>query len=214
MVILTQMKKILLLTVIFLACMFTAKAQKPLVQFSGVVVSADSLYPIPFTSIMVKGTARGTVTDYYGFYTLVAREKDTVEFSAIGYKLARFIIPDSLFDGRYSLIQVLKRDTITLPTLDVYPWPTKEQFKTAFVNLDLPDNDLIRAQKNIDPANLPANAGGADPYMSYRYSMNQQQSKMYYMGQAQTISLMNPLAWAKFIDAWRNGAFKNKDKKN
>jgi hypothetical protein len=162
---------------------------------------------------MVHNSARGTVSDYYGFFTFVAYERDTIEFSAIGYRKVKFIIPDSLEDGRYSLIQVLKRDTIALPTIDIYPWPTREQFKTSFLNLDLPDNDLIRAQKNLDPAGLPTSAGGADPYMSYKYSMNQQQSRLYYAGQAQQISLLNPLAWAKFIDAWRSGAFKNKDKK-
>lgn len=206
------MKKFILLVFALFAFSF-AKSQNGLVQFSGVVVSADSLYPIPFTSIMVHNTARGTVTDYYGFFTFVAYERDTIEFSAIGYRKVKFIIPDSLQDGRYSLIQVLKRDTIALPTIDIYPWPTREQFKTSFLNLDLPDNDMIRAQKNVDPANLPRNAGGADPYMSYRYSMNQQQSKLYYAGQGQQISLLNPLAWAKFIDAWRTGALKNKDKK-
>lgn len=191
-----------------------ARAQNDLVQLSGVVVSSDSLYPIPLTSIMVHHTTRGTISDYYGFYNLVVHEQDTIEFSALGYRKATFIVPKDLEEGRYSLIQVLKRDTITLKVVDIYPWPTKEQFKTAFMNLDLPDGDLMRAQENLNPANLPKNPGGADPYMSYRYAMNQQQSKMYYMGQAQTVSLMNPVAWAKFIEAWRNGAFKNKDKKD
>lgn len=206
------MKKLLIIVLAVLACKTTV-AQN-LIQFSGVVVSADSLYPVPFTSIMVHNTSRGSISDYYGFFTLVARERDTIEFSALGYTPVRFIIPENLPDGRYSLIQVLKRDTIALPTVDVYPWPTKEQFKTAFMNLDLAEGDLMRAQRNIDPNNLPAPPIGADPYMSYKYGMQQQQTRMYYAGQAQTISLMNPIAWAKFIDAWRSGALKNKGKKN
>lgn len=207
------MKKILTLILTLFAIGFIqAQTNSNLVQLSGVVVSADSLYPIPLTSIIVKNNNRGAISDYYGFYTLVAQEKDTIIFSALGYSDAKFIVPDSLEDGRYSLIQVLKRDTITLKTIDIFPWPTKEQFKTAFMNLDLPDNDLMRAQDNLNPANLPQNVG-TDPYASYRNAMSQYQSKMYYMGQAQTVSLMNPIAWAKFIEAWRNGAFKNKDKK-
>lgn len=206
------MKKLLVILLAVLAC--KAGVAQNLIQFSGVIVSADSLYPIPYTSIMVHNTSRGTISDFYGFFTLVAREKDTIEFRAIGYTPVRFIIPENLADGRYSLIQVLKRDTITLKTVDIYPWPTREQFKTAFMNLELPDNDLIRAQKNIDPANLPPPPIGADPYLSYKYGMQQQQTRMYYAGQAQTISLLNPLAWAKFVDSWRSGAFKNKDKKN
>lgn len=205
------MKKYLVILLAVLGAQ--AAIAQNLIQFSGVVVSSDSLYPIPFTSIMIHNTSRGTVSDYYGFFTLVAREKDTIEFKALGYRSVRFVIPDKLDEGRYSLIQVLKRDTIALPTVDIYPWPTKEQFKTAFLNLDLPEGDLQRAQKNVDPNNIPNPGPGADPYMSYKYGMEAQQTRMYYAGQAQTISLMNPLAWAKFIDAWRSGAFKNEKKK-
>lgn len=206
------MKKLLILVLVVLAC--KAGNAQNLIQFSGVIVSADSLYPIPYTSIMIHNTSRGTISDFYGFFTLVAHERDTIEFRAIGYTPVQFVIPKDLDDGRYSLIQVLKRDTITLKAVDIYPWPTKEQFKTAFMNLELPDNDLMRAQKNVDPANLPEPPIGADPYMSYKYGMQQQQTRMYYAGQAQSISLMNPLAWAKFIDAWRSGAFKNNGKGN
>lgn len=204
------MKRLVIISLI--ALVFGSARAQNLVQFSGVVVSSDSLYPIPSTSIMIHNTSRGTISDFYGFYTLVAKEGDTIDFKAIGYTNARFIIPENLEDGRYSLIQVLKRDTILLKQVDIYPWPTKEQFKTAFMNLDLPDNDLIRADKNLDPSKMPTNAVLSDPYLSYQYGLNQQQSRLYYMGQAQQISLLNPLAWAKFIDAWRSGALKDKSK--
>jgi len=38
------------------------------IQFSGIVVTADSLKPIPFVNILIKDTWRGTVTDLYGFF--------------------------------------------------------------------------------------------------------------------------------------------------
>ena len=71
-----------------------------LVQFSGVIVTFDSLKPIPFSSIMIKNTNRGTVSDYYGFFSFVAKMKDTIEFTAlvfliiilekgIGFKLSK-----------------------------------------------------------------------------------------------------------------------------
>ena len=43
-----------------------------LVQFSGVVVTNDSLQPIPYTSVIIKHAYRGTLTDYYGFFSFVA----------------------------------------------------------------------------------------------------------------------------------------------
>lgn len=50
---------------------------------------------------------------------------------------------------------------------------------------------------------------------NYRYAMQQYLTKVYTAGQYPTISLLNPIAWAQFIDAWRKGKFKKKstDKK-
>src|SRR5205085_447645 len=113
-----------------------------LVQFSGVIVTGDSLKPVPFVSILVKNTSRGALSDYYGFFSFVAKMKDTIEFSAIGYKKASFRVPDTIKDSRCSLIQILLADTIMLREALVLPWPTKEQFKEAFLSLRVPDDDL------------------------------------------------------------------------
>ena len=51
-----------------------------LVQFSGVVVSSDSLQPVPFANIFDKSTRRGTVSDYYGYFSFVAGFGDTIVF--------------------------------------------------------------------------------------------------------------------------------------
>lgn len=183
---------------------------KGLIQFSGVVVEGDSLRPVPFTSIIVKGTSRGTISDYYGYFSFVAQQSDTIEFSAIGYSSAQYIIPDTLTSVTYSLIQVLRTDTIFLKTVEIYPWPSKEEFKSAFLNLNLPDDDLSRATKNLDRAALKEQMVGmaVDASLNYKYSTQQYQSRLYYAGQYPPNNLLNPMAWAKFIKAWKSGAFK------
>lgn len=184
-----------------------------LVQFSGVVVEGDSLKPIPYTSIIVQNGYRGTVSDYFGYFSFVAQEGDTLEFSAIGFQSAFFIIPDTLTTYKYSLIQVLKMDTISLPTTDVYPWPTKEQFKKAFLALELPEDDITRADRNMARSDSKERMTGMamDASLNYKYSMQQYQSKLYYAGQLPPNNLLNPIAWAKFIKAWKNGDFKKKN---
>ena len=186
---------------------------KKLVQFSGVVVGSDSLHPIPFSSIMIKNSSRGTICDYYGYFSFVAQVLDTIEFQALGYKRNAYIIPDTLKDSRYSLIHILIKDTVTLPVIPVYPWPSRDQFKTAFLNNTISDDDLERARRNL--ANSAGKdvyeSGVADPGMSYKYQMQQQYSRLYYAGQYPSISLLNPVAWAKFIKAWQNGDYKRKD---
>ena len=61
-------------------------SQTNLIQFSGVVVSQDSLQPVPYCSIIDKKTKRGTTSDYFGYFSFVASKGDTINFSCIGYK--------------------------------------------------------------------------------------------------------------------------------
>ena len=186
-----------------------------LIQFTGVVLEADSLNPLPFTHITIKNSHIGTITDYYGFFSFVAKENDTIVFSNISYKRAEFIIPENLPDNRYSVIQLMQQDTFLLKETVIYPWPTREQFKEAFLHADIPDDDLERAKKNLAKEDLIEYADNieGDPSTSYKYVMNQQYTRMYYAGQYPSISLLNPIAWAKFIKAWKNGEFKRKDKR-
>ena len=188
------------------------KDDRALIQFSGMIVERDSLQPIPYAAIMIANTRRGTVSDYYGYFSFVAQLKDTIEFSAVGFKKMKFIIPDTLTTNRYSLIQVLTIDTVFLKETVIYPWPTKEQFKQAFLSLNIPNDEMTNAQHNLNKQimalqmeNLPV-----DGSMSYKASQQQQYSKLYYAGQAPPNNLLNPVAWSKFIESWRKGEFRKK----
>ncbi|HEX5001032.1 MAG TPA: carboxypeptidase-like regulatory domain-containing protein [Bacteroidia bacterium] len=185
-----------------------------LIQFSGVIVTGDSLKPIPFVSITIKDTYRGTISDYNGFFSMVARPRDTIEFSAIGYKRGSYIIPDTLQSDRYSMVRIMVRDTVLLEETVIYPWPTKDQFKQAFLNLHLPDNDLDRARRNIaleDMRELMLNTP-MDGSGNYKALMLDKQASLYRGNGYYSISLLNPIAWAKFIEAWQRGDYKKKSK--
>jgi hypothetical protein len=183
-----------------------------LIQFSGVIITSDSLTAIPLAHIIVINSMRGTVSDFNGYFSFVAKKLDTVEFSAVGYKADRFIVPDSIANNRYSIIQIMSTDTIWLTETVIYPWPTKAQFKEAFLTLEIPDDDLEIARKNLNPRQLLAKAEHlpAEGSMSFKYLVNQQVDKLYYNGQTQPITVLNPFAWAKFVKAWKDGKFKRK----
>jgi len=204
----------LIITLFFLLQANHALSQmEGLLQLSGVVVTGDSLKPVPFVNVVIKHTYRGTYSDYYGFFSLVASRGDTIEFTSVGYKKGKFIIPDTLTENRYSLIEMLSKDTVLLQEAVIYPWPTREQFKQAFLELQLPADDYDRARHNIALAerkerNDPMPMDGS---MNFRNAMLQQQGKLYYAGQLPPNNLLNPIAWSKFIRAWRNGEFKRKD---
>lgn len=182
------------------------------VQFSGIIVTGDSISPVSFTNIVIKNTWRGTVADYYGYFSFVARKHDTVVFSAVGFKKVEFIIPDTISADRYSLIQVMSTDTILLPQTVIYPWPSKEDFKEHFLTFEVPDDDYERARKNLEGSMIREMASQypMDGSMNYKRSMQAHQDRLYYIGQTQPITILNPFAWASFIKAWKEGKFKRK----
>ncbi len=136
---------------------------------------------------------------------------DTIVFSSIGYKKGVYIIPDTLVENKYSLIQLLSQDTVMLAETVIYPWPTKEQFKYAFLHIDIPDDDLERAKNNLSLHEMKTRMENMpmDGSMNYKNYINNYTSKLYYIGQLPPNNLLNPLAWAQFIEAWRSGKFKN-----
>lgn len=189
------------------------QSDNDLVQFSGLVVSGDSLNPVPYVNIRIRGTSRGVSADYSGFFSLVARKGEVVQFSAVGFRSGEYHIPDTLRASRYSLIQIMTQDTILLKETVIYPWPSREQFKLAFVWNDIPDDDITIAQKNLDKMEMRqrAIAMPMDGSMNYRNYMDQQVGKLYYKGQYQPMNIFNPFAWAEFIKAWKRGDFKRKN---
>ncbi len=205
----------LLLFVSIFSSAYGQRTDDDLIQFSGVVISNDSLNPVPFASILIENNRRGTITDIYGYFSFVAQKGDSVRFSAIGYRKARFVIPDTLTTSRYSLIQILEPDTITLREATVYPWPTREQFRQAFLAMSAPETDMDRAEKNLLAAEMIDRMDAAMPSgaETYKMSMNQYQSQLYYAGQAVPINLLNPVAWSQFIQAWKRGDFKTDRKR-
>lgn len=212
-------KKIELLTLTLLLIVpVLLKAQENnenLVQFSGITITSDSLNAVPYTKITIKKTNRGTISDVMGYFSFVAHKKDTILFNALGFKPASFIIPDTITKSRYSLIQLMTGDTLTLPAAVIFPWPTLEDFKRAFVNAKVPDNDLERARKNLDPEEIMIRVRDypMDASMNYNNYIENQTSKLYYFGQQQPFNIFNPFAWAKFIKAWKDGEFKRKKTK-
>jgi hypothetical protein len=216
--------KVAIVSLVLVCILFSPKLalsqrnNEDLVQFSGVVVTADSLRPVPFTSILTEKAGRGTTTDYWGFFSVVVHKRDLITFSALGFKKVYFRIPDTLRESRYSLIQVMSSDTIMLSETVIYPWPTKQQFRQAFLKIAIPDDDIEIARHNLavmdmrdrDPKNYDPEKFGMNGAQNYRNYVDRQVDKMYYAGQTIPNNLLNPIAWAKFIQAWKNGDFKKK----
>jgi hypothetical protein len=205
------------LTILSCGILDETKAQTQndsLIQFSGVLLTRDSLNAVPFATVMIKGSNRGTISDYFGYFSFVAERGDTIQFSYVGFKDAFFAIPDSLDRKNYSLIQMMDADTVLLQEAVIYPWPTKEQFRQAFLDLRLPEDDKQLAMRNLERAEMKERMEAmiADGSEAFKISNRTYANQLYYAGQLPPNNLLNPIAWAKFIKAWKNGDFKRKKK--
>jgi hypothetical protein len=205
-----MMNKYILPIIFLLVFQFSFGQQRDslrLVQLSGVVVSSDNLEQMPFTTIFDITGRRGTIADYYGFFSMVVIPGDTLLFSYYGYKNSSFIVPDTLKDDRYSIIHMMNKDTINLPEVTVYPWPSREDFAKAFLEMKPYDDALRRAQKQLSGESLAFAAArlSTDASLSYGWQQNQQYTKLYTMGQSPVNNLFNPYSWGKFLESWKNG---------
>lgn len=199
------------LSVVLLSNVLMAQEKKGkdslLIQLSGVVIAENTLEPAPYTTVYDRTQRRGVISDYYGFFSMVTMPGDTLYFSYYGYKTSSFIVPDTLTDNRYSIIHMLESDTLELPEVEVYPWPSREEFARAFLEMDPYDDALRRAQRQLSGESLAFIAARVetDAGLSYAYTRNQMNTALYTKGQIPGNNLLNPYAWAKLIQDWKAG---------
>lgn len=193
---------------------FAQKNQRKPIQFSGIVLQKETALPLPFTNMQVKRTYRGSIADYYGFFSFATYTGDTVLFSSIGYKRKQIVVPDTISNNNYTIVILLDKDTIMLPTVEVFPLPTWTVFKEVFVKADIPDDDYERAKKNLALMNLSkymqevypdaqANWGNLVSRQHYNYSyLGMQKPSL-----TSTVNnpLLNPIGWIQFFKALQNG---------
>ena len=190
-----------------------AQAKPPVVQFSGIVLSAnDSSAVIPGVHIYVPKAGRGTTTNVLGYFSMPVLAGDSVVVSAIGFEKRHYIIPKDKGD-KLTVIIELSHDTTYLPEIAVFPYPTEEMFKEAILALELPNKEEIDyMKKNLSPdvlAYMMQNTS-MDGGENYKYFMQQQLMQQHYGSAMRTNPFFNPLNWARFIQSIKNGDLKQK----
>ncbi len=212
---------------IFFSLLFitSAQAQEPegdnagkqLIQFSGLVITNmdGNMVPVPYASVFIPEKKRGTYADYRGFFTIVVEKGDVIRFNCIGFHPVTKTVPDTLTQNRYSIVQIIAQDTLTIPEVVIFPWPSKEHFKIEFLKMDVTPELQRIAAKNVANEYLAEARKNPDivPYggrESANFYLRQQAREYVYIGQTPPMNIFSPLAWAQFFKAWKNGDFKKK----
>ena len=118
----------LILVLTLLGCLnsFSQMSEKTIIK--GIVVDANTGDPIPFVSVLLKGTSVGTVTDNEGKYSLETYiQASYIIFSFIGYQTES----RSIKNGTEQIINVILRlSSITLD--EVIVRPARKDYKNKY----------------------------------------------------------------------------------
>ena len=208
-----------LVTILFSSTELKLSAQSSsdssLIEFSGMVLTSDSLFPIGYVYIYEKYSRMGDVSDGNGYFAFTAEEGDTIIFNGIEFKKSFYVIPDTLTESKYNIIKLLTQDTTYLSPVILYPLPPRVQFDYIFVQTEVPDDNLEIARKNLERERLrqEALAGTKDAKAAYSAAMRQNAENLYWKGQLPPNNLLNPLAWSKFFESWQRGDYRKKKTK-
>lgn len=201
---------LLLICLLASARVFGQTAFENIIQIDGVTMTADSLRAVPDVTVLVKNQDRGVNSSNLGVFTIVCYKGDTLEFHALGFRSKEYVVPKDMKGQYFSLIQLMVQDTFYLPETIIRPLPGKGQLEYAFQHWNIPDDKYEIARKNTDAYMLRALAytlphDGREAQQIYQ---NQQAYDAVYYGQQKPMNIMNPLAWADFLQAWKRGDFR------
>src|SRR5690606_32181321 len=104
-----------------LLCSFSLWSQQ--MEVSGTIISQEDQMPMPGVTVMVKGTQKGTVTDFDGRYTLSVMEPQAVLIiSYVGFSTEEVSI-----NGRNAIDVALKIDAQQLDEVVLTGYTTQKK---------------------------------------------------------------------------------------
>src|SRR5690606_30844098 len=182
----------------------TASAQqRKLVQFSGVIHNADTNVIVPYVTVTNLSYNSQTFTaNHQGYFSFVAHEGDTVLFSSVGYRSTRIVIP-RVSEDKYTAMVNMTAEIKELPMVTPYPWASIDEFNMAFMSLEIADDDIVVAKKNLSPESLAALAAvtprSAEEIQNYSAMQNHIGLTNKAVNQRMANPLLSPFAWGNLI---------------
>ena len=134
----------------------------------------------------MEGKNRGSYSNADGYFSFAAAAGDTVMFSCFGFEDDRYIIPSALNSNKYSIVKLMTEDYAYLDSVIIYPWPTREMFRAAFLDLELAESDVDRFLRNMEREYLQemAEALPMDAQENADRYLRAEAQKYYWAGQA------------------------------
>lgn len=178
--------------------------QKTLVQFSGVIRNTNSDAVVPYVTIRNQSFQSQTFSaNHQGYFSFVAHEGDTVLFTSMGYSPVELVIPHGIGESKYTADVRMTTDVIELEVVEPYPWASVDEFNTAFMSLEIADDNIMVAKRNLSPESLAAMSAvtprNAQEMQTYNANQNHINLSNRAINQRMANPLLNPFAWGNFI---------------
>lgn len=190
------------------AAVFAQQQEQPVVQFSGVVHNADSAaIVVPYVTITnLSNNKRQELANYKGYFSFVAHAHDTLRFTCVGYASETVIIPQSA-NKSYTVQVNLKPQITNLPTFQVFPWATTDEFRKDFLSMKRADDDAEIARKNMSRGSIEAMARTLPRSANEIQSAYAQNEHFNILNQHSLMPnpLFNPIAWGTLIKQIADG---------
>lgn len=198
------MKQLLTILAVMFTLGFAGAQERPLVQFSGVIYNADSNVVVPYVSVTNRSDHNKVFSaNFQGYFSFVAHEKDTIIFSAVGYRREALVIPSGVADKSYTVVVKMKAEVINLPMVTVLPWASIDEFNKEFMGMKFADDDLEIAKKNVARTSILAMARELPRDGQEMQGINFQNNHIALtnkaINQRYANPLLNPFAWGSFI---------------
>lgn len=183
--------------------MSASAQQRKLVQFSGVIHNADTNVIVPYVTVINLSYNHQTFTaNHQGYFSFVAHEGDTIQFSSVGYRSAQLVIP-RVPEDKYTAMVNMTAEIKELPMVTPYPWASIDEFNMAFMSLEIADDDIVVAKKNLSPESLAALAAvtprSAEEIQNFNSMQNHIGLSNKAVNQRMANPLLSPFAWGNLI---------------
>ena len=150
----------LLMLVLGVLCLQNTYAQENITVEGNVSAAGENAGPLPYITILVKGTTRGTTTDFDGNYSISAAPDATLVFSYVGFKTKEIAV-----DGQTQIDVQLEEDIAGLDAVVVTGYSTQDKKSITGSIATITSEDL---EKVHGGATVSSGLAGKIPGVSFR----------------------------------------------
>ncbi|WP_167597704.1 SusC/RagA family TonB-linked outer membrane protein [Leeuwenhoekiella sp. ZYFB001] len=150
----------LLMLVLGVLCLQNTYAQENITVEGNVSAAGETAGPLPYITILVKGTTRGTTTDFDGNYSISAAPDATLVFSYVGFKTKEIPV-----DGQTQIDVQLEEDIAGLDAVVVTGYSTQDKKSITGSIATITSEDL---EKVHGGATVSSGLAGKIPGVSFR----------------------------------------------